>query len=300
MVADFRLPERTPPSTTSAFSAAVLQCAKRTLPNVSRPSVRRLADDLELVSCSVRAAVLWDHTAWDDGVVAMYPASSGPHALVDALKACCSTASELKLLSIGPSLFVVHAQALTNLISQPLPGASSGAELIAIDAHLLAPRPCDDEERLQVCAALHVVANGIAHGLDQRCRAPALMEESIMRVPAPEPAATMVAVHGWLLGYPVIYCYADAQRAQASTAACCLGGHPLSVIRLTASREGQHPPKPCLVCSFSMPAHHAGPALDRPALQQWCAEVRQRIDQQTAWRVAAIEVEERVQEAVVL
>ena len=51
----------------------------------------------------------------------------------------------------------------------------------------------------------------------------------------------MVAVHGWLLGYPSVYCHAEAAAVSGALSdgpavgdASCLGGHALSVCVVTA------------------------------------------------------------------
>ena len=65
----------------------------------------------------------------------------------------------------------------------------------------------------------------------------------------------LVAVHGWLLEYPVVYCFVNAS---AETEACgrpsCLSGEPLRVHRLMARDAAQKDAPSHLVCSFTVPA----------------------------------------------
>uniref|UniRef100_A0A7S4J494 Uncharacterized protein n=1 Tax=Prymnesium polylepis TaxID=72548 RepID=A0A7S4J494_9EUKA len=113
----------------------------------------------------------------------------------------------------------------------------------------------------------------------------------------------MVAAHGWLLEYPVIYCYVCDAAASIGRSSC-LGGEVLHVIRVTARRATgvQQEPRDTeahVVISFSVPAlTHA--SAQPASVTRWMSAMRGRFAQQTSWRHNRIDVVPCTQQSVVL
>lgn len=308
------------PEDEATFYADVARCAA-TLGRRSfgRAAIQRLACDVLLLVHGIRDAVLWDFTATDeDGD------ESAPCAFLTALCESYPPAHGLILVKIGPSLFLAAADALALRLSRPLPGAEGGPDLVAVDGILRAPRLCDASECRVVCTVLSAVAAELCTRLGVHQRdAPSHVTPSqrpapplLVQLCCPEPAASMVAVHGWLLGYPVVYCYASDELGSRTS---CLGGQPLHVVQLTAAaavaslggsnRKGgsrapqQAPPPAHLVCSFSLPAigQDGECALEQdPRLTRWRHEINERFASQSRWQLEELRVETRVQEHIVL
>ena len=284
-----------------------------------------LSNDLLLLVCAVRVAVLWDYWTLDGVVENDGGWSTNGSAIqlsqllsfLDDLKASAPEAAVLEAICIGASVFVVNAAALRRQLERS-PGAELGdAELVAVDAHLPAPRLCSEEERQGVCAALSelaatlldawMLADARRSRLDERGRQPS---ELLVRLPCPRPARLMVAVHGWLLGYPSVYCHAEAAAASGALSdgpaagdASCLGGHALSVCVVTAQPRAAPgtapaappaaPPAAHRVCSFSLPAASGAP-LERPSVHAWWAAMRARFAECAAlWEAPRLEVQVR-------
>ena len=284
-----------------------------------------LSNDLLLLVCDVRVAVLWDY--WTlDGVVENDDGWSTKGSAIqlsqllsflDDLKASAPEAAVLEALCIGASVFVVNAAALRRQLERS-PGAELGdAELVAVDAHLPAPRLCSEEERHGVCAALSELAATLLDAWmladarrsrpDGRGQQPS---ELLVRLPCPRPARLMVAVHGWLLGYPSVYCHAEATAVSgdpsdgpAAGNASCLGGHALCVCAVTAQPRAAPgtapaappaaPPAAHRVCSFSLPAASGAP-LERLGVHAWWAAMQARFAECAAlWEAPRLEVQVR-------
>ena len=276
-----------------------------------------LSNDLLLLVCAVRVAVLWDYWTLDgvvenDGGWSTHGSAiqlSQLLSFLDDLKASAPEAAVLEAICIGASVFVVNAAALRRQLERS-PGAELGdAELVAVDAHLPAPRLCSEEERHGVCAALSELAATLLDAWmladarrsrpDGRGRPPS---ELLVRLPCPRPARLMVAVHGWLLGYPSVYCHAEAaaitsalSEGPAAGDASCLGGHALSVCVVTAQPRAAPGTAPAAhrVCSFSLPAASGAP-LERPSVHAWWAAMRARFAECAAlWEAPRLEVQVR-------
>ena len=138
----------------------------------------------------------------------------------------------------------------------------------------------------------------------------------------------MVAVHGWLLGYPSVYCHAAASPrgegqesgeplteaaavsdglsdGPAAGNATCLSGHTLSVCVVTVQRRlsGLRLPETApaapqaahRVCSFSLPAASGAP-LERPSVHAWWAGMQARFasaECAALWEEPRLEVQVR-------
>ena len=177
-----------------------------------------------------------------------------------------------------------------------------GPEFVAVDGHLDAPefiaaRPV--RFRLAQVARTLLPQLG-AHGVESH-------EEgavpSLVRCACPEPATTMVAVHGWLLEYPVIYCYAggaSAADAAAGGPLSCLGGVALAILRVSArcASDVQSSGREHLVVSFSLPA--CDEPAQRPSVARWASTMRARFEAQKHWQLDGIRAESCVQQHVVL
>ena len=220
--------------------------------SVRAPRIAALAHDLSLVATGCRVGVLWDYSE-------VLLGSSTP----DSGFTTAGTATRLEdirgaldelglenvgLLSIGPSLFVINVHMLTHRLQEQEAGGplSSSTALVAVDASLGTPRSCTDAERAAISERLRVLAAPLHAALkacsvvgesDGRYRQRFVLELTCAD-------ALLVAVHGWLLEYPVIYCFVTAPPARASgeaepvahssAQASCLTGQPLRVCRLTA------------------------------------------------------------------
>ena len=286
-----------------------------------------LSNDLLLLVCAVRVAVLWDY--WTlDGVVEDDGGWSTKGSAIqlsqllsflDDLKASAPEAAVLEALCIGASVFVVNAAALRSRLERG-PGAELGdAELVAVDAHLPAPRLCSAEERHGICAGLSELSATLLDAWmiadarpDRTGRQPSKL---LVRLPSPRPALLMVAVHGWLLGYPSVYCHAEATAVSGGLSdgpsagnATCLSGNTLSVCVVTAQRRAVPETAPAAhpaahrVCSFSLPAASGAP-LERPSVHAWWAGMQARfarVECAELWEEPRLEVQVREGIGVVL
>ena len=335
-----------------AFYNAAFQSAQRLLlPRRSARVAGRLASDLLLLVCGVRDAVLWDYWCLaEEAQGAEHSAGFGfasrdevPVSRValylGALSSMAPAAAALCLLHIGSSLFLVHRTALWHKIVRdeaPSDGPLRRERLVAVDAHLGSPRVCSPEERAEVVRQVHTVAVQI--GCCLRAAPPEMgtsptdtpTSAHVMRLGSV--GSLLVTVHGWLLDYPVVYCYvnrsATPESASTSATASCLCSQPLVVVQLWARRKhaATSTPRPVascptqprggddraaahLVCSFSTPAENVPPALVSggyteldalPCCRHWCSEVHQRFDRQSGWTLVTLSAETRSQDLVVL
>jgi hypothetical protein len=273
---------------------AVLFCCASLGRRTGRASRYRLANDILLLLHGIRLAVLWDHSPWDSELMDIHGVP--PHVFLTSLQDRCPCSHSLKLVCIGPSLFLVHAEALTLALStDPLPGEEHGAELVAVDRSLEAPRPCTDVE-------LHVVREQLGR-TKQALEGVLSAAKTLLVVPPPQPSTSMVAIHGWLLEYPIVYCYAgQVAGEQAHTpGSSCLSGCTLAVFHAHASRATL--PKPHLVCSFSTPADEGvdGHGLElRPTFRRWRQKMQARFERQSCWNFDEVRTELCRQSHVVL
>ena len=282
--------------------ATIARCARH-LGRVSRSTIHRLACDVLLLLHGIRDAILYDYTADN--------AAGAPRAFLESLAECFEAARDLVLLVIGESFFFIMRGALAKAISRILRGDDGGTELVAVDSGLPAPRPCTAAERRAVHAVFFSIASEIRVQLNeheqpshaQTPRQLAAASPLVLKLQAPTPPAAMVAIHGWLLGYPSIFCYA---REAPTAGTSCLGGVPLAVVQLIAScpatlrtAGAAQAPTSHLVCSFSVPATEENVA-EKPILQDWRDDARRRFAAQTYWQLERMSVETRVHEHVVL
>ena len=278
----------------SAFVSHAAAACERHLGKLGSSTSLRIAlsNDLLLLVCAVRVAVLWDYWALDGVVEDDGGWSTNGSAIqlsqllafLDDLKAASPEAAVLEALCIGASVFVVNVGALRNKLERGVSAELANAELVAIDAHLPAPRFCSLDEWQGVCAGMSELAATLLHACSRRpSGGPGEPADLLVRLPCPRPAPLMVAVHGWLLGYPSVYCHApargegeEAALAEPDTAtdepaagnATCLGVHTLSVCVVTARRRAAREPGAHRVCSFSLPAASGAP-LERPSVRGW-------------------------------
>ena len=256
-----------------------------------------LARDLLLLASGVRSAVLWDHWALadgdgDDGSVGVGAPLTAEHVcrFVSALRESAAAARPLALVAVGPSLFLAHSELLARrLRAEEAAGDAAAAlsDLVAADEALPAPRACTAVERARVCAAVgdcrRRLLEALAAAASERGG-----EAPLIRLAAP-PGGLLVAIHGWLLEYPVVYCLGLERAAAAAAAANCLGGQPLVLLRLTA----RHPPEPepQLVCAFSLPVCVVRRAAARAAERRPLVARAQARLAASSWRGAALDVE---------
>ena len=273
---------------------------------ISRQATVRLVGDISLLLYAIRDVVLWDYVAVDNDdchKVQMF---------LRKLTEDFRPARTLTLVQIGPSLFLALSVALARIVDYPLPGNVAGGELIAVDATLKTPRPCTEAERDEIHGQLAEIASSLRSKLRDHLR--------VLAIPLPGPMALIVAVHGWLLCYPVVYCY--LQPDACVTAGTCLNGQSLHVTHVEAVNSLERDRSTHLVCSFSIPSaclpcastrgcvrmpimdvgmkHDAVSQNNGPILSRWRSEIQRRFDEQECWRLVRISTEVLVQQHVVL
>ena len=284
--------------TASAVAAQHLRKGQRS----SR--VAALAHDLLLLVCRVRVALLWDYTDVEqertDGFA---PAARGGglrvsqvQELLDQLSTAAPGARALGLILAGPSLFIVHRTALEEKLRTE--SANGGAPLeqaivVAVDASLGEPRACTASERSALTRSLRPLGDAILAAM-----APCDDQSSHSSPVALECAGPLlVCVHGWLLEYPVVYCFAAAlasgPHANDEAVTSCLGGETLRVHRLSARVRMPGEVTPHQICSFSVPmrlldlAQEATDADEASRIEAgiagWEARMRLRLQEAAEW-----------------
>ena len=282
----------------------IISCARRHLRRLSTSGTARLAADVSLLLCGIRAAVLWDYTAFKP------PPGAGSipsQCFLRALMEVHARARELGLVLVGETLFLVSVPVIVAKISADAAAWESddpeelGPEFVAVDGHLKAPEfVAARSVRSSLAQLAHALLPQLAAHSKERLEGTGA---SIARCACPEPATTMVAVHGWLLEYPVIYCYAGGALAQ-EVAPCgpssCLGGVALTIVRVLArcATDPQPDGREHLVVSFSLPA--SDDSTQRLGVARWVSTMQARFDAQKSWRLDAVRVEKCVQQHVVL
>ena len=287
---------RTAPMVLAMFDATVQAACRAHMPKLGSTARRALVEDILLLVCGVRVALLWDYWHVDgveDGGDSDGWSSAGSGTLqlsqvlsfLTELRQSQPDAAPLVALCVGPSLFIVCSDALSRKLQQDVQSENLDVELVAVDAYLPAPRMCSADERRTVCTRLQELGAGLLEVMSSR--PPAHSQTGpLVRLPCPQPATLMVAVHGWLLEYPIIYCHcaqisppsADSAatcepRREGAGAATCLGGQTLTVCVVTATRAAaEH-----RVCSFSLSADgDAMDSLERPSVSAWWQMMRAR------------------------
>jgi hypothetical protein len=278
----------------------IRKCARRRLHRLSGAGSSRLANDVSLVLCGIRTAVLWDFTNWEPPLEGGLP--SPPEGFLHALVEAAPCARALALLSVGESLFLIHAATLTRKLQRSIDalevhGDEHEFELIAVDGVLCEPRACNAIERCGVLASFKQICHIALPQLQALDEAGGTTARPLVRCACPSPAQAMVAVHGWLLEFPVIYCYVSEADMPAGNASC-LGGQSLSVLRVEARRAAGEPPHEHSSWSFSMPA--CAQPLQRASVVRWHREIEARFAAQTGWCLCDVHVEVRTEENVVL
>ncbi len=258
---------------------AVRSAAARHLGKGSSSRLRLLEDDLSFLASGVRQCVLWDYwpvTADEDsdegGFVSGRGSLTGPQvrSFLDELRRSLPSMRSLGLLSVGPSLFVARTAELACRLEEDCAGLLGKVMLVACDASLRAPHLCASAaEREPLVYQLVAIGEQLAAQL-RRHGAGCSGGGAGGSGDGGEPAAwaaqlacdgpNLVAMHGWLLHYPSIYCFVGSGAREGGS---CLGGQPLCVWRLTARPAGgaragvgalSEAESERLVCSFSMPA----------------------------------------------
>ena len=257
----------------------------------SAPSTR----DLLLLASRECSAVLWDHGRWRTRgrrrLCGRRRAADG-RARVPRERAARIGGSPLAAMSRSwPS---GRRSSSPTMTSPAAASQSEGcAEEAAGDAAAALIATCSRPTRRQPSAArvhgrrararvrrdrrLPAAAAGGARGVAAQAR----RRGAVDPLAAP-PGGLLVAIHGWLLEYPVVYCLGLERAAAAAAAANCLGGQPLALLRLTA----RHPPEPepQLVCAFSLPVCVVdAPPLERPSVDRWWRALQARL-RRASWR----------------
>lgn len=271
------------------------RAAVRHLRKDGASSTRRIAHEISLLACGVRHALLWDQWAVEaddderDGFSAAKGALTAAQvgAFIDEVRCAAPEAATLALMWLGPTLFVVRRADLASRLEADAAARLGGLDLLACDETLTEPRPCEPAEREQVVSAMLPIGLELASQL----RGAAASDGGAGACCAARHAACgalLVPMHGWLLEYPTLYCHVGGGGAQGGS---CLGGTPLSVLRLSARPVGaavraawdrqarltlDASYQPHLVCSFSLPACDS--PLEVPAVARWWAAVGARFE----------------------
>ena len=315
-------PARYPPALSSLLATALDAACKQHLGKLgSKADLRTaLANDLLVLLCGVRVALLWDYWVLD-GVDADEDgwSSGGGGALslsqvlsfLYELRQSSMEAGVLQVICIGASVFIVHADALRAKLERGPSAELVDMDLVAVNAQLQAPRLCSVDERRHVCAGLAEVSAALLEASSRRhpVSGPA---DLLVRLPCPRPASLMVAVHGWLLGYPAIYCHAAgaaegeaASDGSAAGNATCLGDQTLAVCAVTTRRRAARDGARFRVCSFSLPAGLADDCApqSRPSVRAWWEGFQARFASApgcTFWEEPRLEVQARLGTGVTL
>ena len=288
----------------TSIQAIVLRCAHVFGRKASRHTKTRLAHDVLLLVHGIRDVLLWDYTGVNTDSDQLEIDTFAPCIFLSRLWDEYPPSRGLTLVHIGPSLFLAAVDKV--LRSRTIPGAIEGPTLIAVDRHLPAPRRCSAAEVHEVNSVLSGIIDDLV-----RLRASKVSPQPLLQLPVPTPASSMVAVHGWLLGYPIVYCFV---AGGASTEASCLCGYPLSVVRVEAvpaskgfaARKHAMAAAPHLVCSFSLPtasgscAGNEALGRDTELIHHWIQVMMQRFQAQTYWQMVDVSVESCVHEHIVL
>ena len=299
------------------FLRAATAAASRHLSLRSRARCVAIAHDLLLVLSRARTTFLWDHTDIiladskdDDGFVR---AASSVHAsqiqaVLEELSTEHPDVRPIGLVLVGPSLFVVHREMLHSKLSEPL---LEGSLLVAVDRALGTPRFCTASELALFIEQLQLTASAL-----ERWLAPdTLPASTLLEIDSTCCAGRlMVCIHGWLLEYPLVYCFLDAsvdEGTAGSNTSSCLAGELLRVHRLTARmRTAPNGPRleaapPHLVCSFTWPARLAeevgGDGAALAALARWESCMQQRLAcAADVWHDVQLEVRDVAFDSIVL
>ena len=288
----------------SAVRAAVSQHLRK---SGGSSAACQLADDLSILMCGIRSALLWDYWAVEDdsGDFSGGLSEAQLCGFLDGVRRAVPAAAGLGLVRIGPSVFVVRSSEIADRLEAEAAELLGGVELVACDAELPRPRPCDADERARVAGALAPIGLALAEQLRSRSATAGWEARH------PPCGPLLVPLHGWLLGYPTLYCFVHDRADDDARGGSCLGGAPLCVVQLSArparaAAEGAPAADraPHAVCSFSMPSCD-GPTLDleRPALRRWWTAARARFETEAAarcWAAPELSAATVVQEGVVL
>ena len=259
-----------------SFAVEVASAVHRHLPKrvAKSPRVAALASDLLLLVCRVRVAILWDYWNVDVGAASDFEPSGSSVRPSQILALINDLSNALGVLLAGPSLFIIHREMLhSNLVRELACGDGplhpDDVLLVAVDRDDSAsvPRVLTPSERAVLIGRLRALGAEIVRQCHQHHIAEALGEQCdggdggktqqhrLLTLTDDCAGPLLVAVHGWLLEYPVVYCFVNAS---AETEACgrpsCLSGEPLRVHRLMARDAAQKDAPSHLVCSFTVPA----------------------------------------------
>ena len=266
------------------FALVAAQCARKHLGKLGMsPRRHNLAKDLLLLVCRVRPSLLWDYWAIEEAADRQSLTPTQVDSFLSDLRTSWPQAVDLRLVKVGPSLFIVHASELRSWIV-----GSVDFRLIAVDVGLGTPRACSQAED-------SIIRECLAKLGEELLDLMAAYEVGIVRLEC----AQMVAAHGWLLGYPVVYCFVSS----LASAATCLSGEPLAVCRVKAivsEAAGSRESTSHLVCSFSFPACEA--PLQQAWLVDWWAALKEKFaspEARACWQDPFVEVDIVRQDVVV-
>ena len=168
------------------FDATVQAACRAHMPKLGSTARRALVEDILLLVCGVRVALLWDYWHVDgveDGGDSDGWSSAGSGTLqlsqvlsfLTELRQSQPDAAPLVALCVGPSLFIVCSDALSRKLQQDVQSENLDVELVAVDAYLPAPRMCSADERRTVCTRLQELGAGLLEVMSSR--PPALLSD---------------------------------------------------------------------------------------------------------------------------
>lgn len=262
----------------ACHAASVPRCVQRRLASLRK--------DLLLLTSHVRPALLWDYCdvcmAEDNALGGATVTVEQVRILTAALRRDIQGTATLRLLCVGPSLFIVNHPTLHSKLTGELqePNLDS-LVLIAADGALASARFPSLAERESLIAPLQLLGRRLVDAL--ACDEPAeviqldgireavpretegAIRGSAIREVVLAEASIMVALHGWLLDYPIAYCF--LQPSEALGLSTCLSRQSLCVFNVSiddaaeqAGEKEQHG-----VCSFSCPEE----LLDEELIRTW-------------------------------
>lgn len=296
----------------SCFLSDGIRAVRQHLGLRSRSRIAALVHDLLLLTSHIRVAFLWDYSevrtaSKDDDFVTVAGGSvdvSQVEALLSALGAAHANVRALGVVMVGPSLFVVHREMLLRKLQIPV---LEDTQLVGVDRNLGIPRFCTSSE----CSTILDALEGASEILRQWL-APVTHSASVMLELKDD--AFLVCMHGWLLEYPIIYCFLEAVCVADATAvsgsSSCLAGEPLRMFRLTArphnESKQQRDGAPHMICSFTLPTRLLSDVADghgglTAVLSRWEVRMRQRVgDAAGCWFDAVLEVRDHTFDNIVL
>ena len=252
--------------------ARVAQCLPPKLAAAARRNSPRLFAELSAVLCGLRAGLLVERVAFSP----------------DALGELVATLDEpsappLVFLEYRGTAFVLHRRLLERRLSDALDDAPAEGEraaaappplLLDVRASARSPAPDADGALLGgLLRAIGGVRRALAEAGDARRGVVVARSDAVEEA---DTAVGAVALAGWLLEYPAIYCMPPGESA-----AHCLDAEPLLRVDLELGVAGGG--ERATIASFTLPAARARDPTWLRALGAWRERARARLREQAVF-----------------